>query len=88
MSSTNAPIEHGRHVRLRVDAGLGCALSIGCTSRRVVPASPSLAMTWCNCSWCATGPAMVVVPSLLRMIDIPTKEAEQCSPTWPSILMT
>jgi hypothetical protein len=25
------------------------------------------------------GPAMVVVPSLLRMIDIPTKEAEQCS---------
>jgi hypothetical protein len=31
---------------------------------------------------------MVVVPSLLRMIDIPTKEAEQCSPRWPSILMT
>lgn len=31
---------------------------------------------------------MVVVPSLLRMIDVPTEEAEQCSPRWPSILMT
>jgi hypothetical protein len=78
------------HVRLRVDAGLGCALSIGMHLEEggSCVTQPGYDLVQLNLVCDRPGPAMVVVPSLLRMIDIPTKEAEQCSPRWPSILMT